>query len=191
MADLLALSGGTGADRTGRAEVRVYRDGGRVLETEARALYREGAPPVPLEEGDVVEVVGLVSSAPGFYVHTEPDADPVVVTAAGALTAPGRFVVDPGTTVGDLIALAGGTRAGVLDDAVETTSTVRLYRAGDVAFERPLEALYVDGTPVLESGDVVELETVARRRNPFTWRDGLGILTAALSIAIAVERLAN
>ena len=39
VAGLLALAGGAGADRSGRAEVRVYRGGGRALEADVRALY--------------------------------------------------------------------------------------------------------------------------------------------------------
>ncbi|WP_412062425.1 SLBB domain-containing protein [Rubrivirga sp. IMCC45206] len=187
--ELLALAGGVPSAQASTAIVRVYREGGRAVESSVRELYRGNTPPVPLREGDVVEVVGLTTSAPGYYVHSSPDADPVVVTAAGAVTAPGRFVVDPGTTVADLLALAGGTRTGALDTAVETTTTVRLHRAGSVAFEASLSDTYARPTPALEPGDVVELETVNRRRSSFTWRDGLSLVTTGLAILIAVDRL--
>lgn len=189
--DLLALAGGAIPERAATAVVRVYREGGRVVEARAQDLYRDGAAPVVLRDGDVVEVVGLTSTAPGYYVHSSPDAEPVVVTAAGAVTAPGRFAVDPGTTVADLLALAGGTRGGELDTSVETTTTVRLYRSGDVAFEATLSQTYARPTPALLTGDVVELEVLNRRRSTFTWRDGLTVLTSIGAVIIAVDRIAN
>ena len=189
VADLLALAGGASVDRTGRASVRLYRAGRQVIDVDARDLFGEDAMPVLLREGDVVEVVGLTSTAPGFYVHTQPGARPIIVTVAGAVSAPGRFFVDPGTTVGDLLALAGGTRGGVEDSRVETTPTVRLHRDGSIAFEGTLTETYARPTPVLQDGDVVELEIIARRRNPFTWRDALSLVTTGLAVLIAVDRL--
>ena len=58
VADLLALAGGVTVDRTGNATVRLYREGESVREMDVRSLFREGAAPPRLQEGDVVEVVG-------------------------------------------------------------------------------------------------------------------------------------
>ena len=191
VADLLALSGGTGVDRTGRATVRVYRDDALLLEAEGRSIYAPGATPTVLVEGDVVEVVGLVSSVPGYYVHTEPGNDPFAVTAAGAFAAPGRYVVDPGTSVGDLAALAGGVGVlGAREARTEVNATVRLLRDGAAVFESPLEDLYARETLPLQAGDVVDLQVTFQRNEPF-WRDALTVLTAALSVAVLVERLTN
>lgn len=187
--DLLALAGGTTPDRAGRASVRLYRDGGRVLDTDARALYGEDAASLVLRDGDVVEVVGLVSSVPGFYVHTEPDVAPMAVTASGAFRAAGRYLLDPGASVGDLVALAGGLASGERDADVDVEATVRLYRAGDVAFESPLARLYAGDTPPLQTGDVVDLDVVLERREPFTWRDGLAILTSVAAVILTVDRV--
>ena len=191
VADLLALAGGAGVDRSGQATVRVYREGAQALSVPVRQLYGEGADPITLQEGDVVEVVGLTSTVTGFYVHTQPGADPLTVTAAGGFSAPGRYVVDPETTIGDLVALAGGIGAfGVRESEVEVTSTVRLLRGGGVVFEAPLDEVYTRETQVLEEGDVVDLEVVYKRNAPI-WRDVLSVVTAALGIAILVDRLTN
>ncbi|HIG74806.1 MAG TPA: hypothetical protein EYQ24_09610 [Bacteroidetes bacterium] len=191
LADLLALSGGVAPDRRGQAIVRVYRDGTRAMEMQAASLYGDGAMPVVLREGDVVEVVGLTSSVPGYYVHTEPGNDPFAVTAAGAFAAPGRYLVDPGTSLGDLVALAGGVGAfGARDARDEVTATVRLLREGAPVFEAPLEDLYARDTQSLLAGDVVDLQVTYRRNEPF-WRDALAVITTALGVAILVERLAN
>lgn len=191
LADLLALSGGVAPDRRGQAVVRVYRDGTRAMEMQASALYGDGATPVVLREGDVVEVVGLTSTVPGYYVHTEPGNDPFAVTVAGAFAAPGRYLVDPGTSLGDVVVLAGGAGTfGARDARDEITATVRLLRDGALAFESPLEDLYSRDTQPLRAGDVVDLQVTYRRNEPI-WRDALTILTTVLGVAILVERLAN
>ncbi|PAP76383.1 SLBB domain-containing protein [Rubrivirga marina] len=190
-ADLLALAGGPVADRSGRAAARIYRDDALLLEREVQALYAPGATPVALQEGDVVEVVGLVSSVPGYYVHTEPGNAPFAVTAAGAFAAPGRYVVDPGTTVGDLVALAGGS--GVLGEQEAQTrvsAIVRLYRDGALAFEAALEDLYARQTTALQTGDVVDLQVTYERERDF-FRDALSIVSALVGVGLLIERLAN
>ncbi len=191
VADLLALAGGTGVDRSGRATVRVYRDDALLFEREAQTLYAPGATPVALQEGDVIEVVGLVSSVPGYYVHTEPGNDPLAVTAAGAFAAPGRYVVDPGTSVGDLVALAGGSGVlGEQETRTRTTATVRLYRDGVLSFEAALEDLYARQTTALQTGDVVDLQVTYERERDF-FRDALSIVSALVGVGLLVERLAN
>ena len=191
LADLLALSGGVTPDRTGKATVRVYRDGARAMEMDVSALYGDDATSIVLREADVVEVVGLVSSVTGYYVHTEPGNAPFAVTAAGAFAAPGRYIVDPGTSLGDLVALAGGVGVlGAREARTEVTSIVRLLRDGALVFEAPLEDLYARETQPLSVGDVVDLQVTFRRNEPI-WRDALTILTTVLGVAILVERLAN
>lgn len=191
LADLLVLTGGVSPDRSGRATVRLHRGGETIVSAEARDLFGTSVAPVPLQDGDVVEVVGLTSSVPGYYVHTEPGSEPVEITAAGAFGAPGLYVVDPGTTVGELVALAGGLGAfGAREERTEVTATVRLFRNGVLAFETPLEDLYARETRPLEAGDVVDLQVTFVRRTSI-WRDVLSIVTAGLGVAILVERLAN
>ena len=191
MADVLALAGGVTVDRTGSARVRLHRQGTMVSEVEIRDLYADGAAPPVLQDGDVIEVVGLVSSVPGFYVHTEPGSETIPVTASGAFAAPGRYEVNAGSTVGDLVAYAGGLgTVGVRDSRTEVTATVRVYRAGEVLLESPLSELYAQQTMVLQSGDAVDLEVITRQRGVF-WRDALSVTTALLSAAVLIERLTS
>ena len=189
VADLLALSGGIAVPGGQEPTVRVYRDGLAIYESGLHAVYGPGAAPPVLEDEDVVEVTALVSTAPGYHVHTVPGEETVVVTAAGAFAAPGRYVVGEGATVGDLAALAGGLAGSVRDADVEVTTTVRVYRAGGVAFESGLTDLYARPTPALEGGDVVDLEVVRERQSRFTFSDGLSIVTALLTAAVLTERL--
>ena len=186
--ELLALSGGVVSDRTGRATVRVYRDGGLAYESDVRDLYDATAAPV-LANGDVVEVVGLVSTVPGYYVHRDPGLEPIRVTAAGAFAAPGQYVIDPGTTVGELAALAGGLSAlGVLSNESVVTSTIRQYRDGVLVSETALEDLYSGRPDVLAAGDVVDLRVTTRRRRDFV-RDVLPYVTSFLGTLLLIDRV--
>ena len=205
VADLVALSGGvptpSGASATLEAEsmeptVRLFRGGAVVSETLYRDLYGSSATPTRLLDGDVVEVVvpastALVSTARGYFVHARPGQETLVVTAAGAFAAPGRYVLEAGADVSDLLALAGGVAEPERDARTEVTATVTLYRDGAVSFTAPLEDLYTRTTPPLMEGDAVDLNVVTRRRTPFTWRDGLSVVTTALAVLIAVDRLTD
>lgn len=190
LADLLALSGGVQAMPSGEPPtVRLYRDGETLYESDLVAVFGAGASVPVLQEDDVVEVTSLVTTAPGFHVHSLPGAETVVVTAAGAFGAPGRYVLDAGSTVGDLVALAGGVAGFVRDVDLEVTTTIRVYRGGAVTFESPLTELYARPTPALQPGDVVDLDVVTEQRSSFTLRDGLSLVSVLLSTAILVERL--
>ena len=187
LGDLLALSGGVTA--TAGAEdptVRLYRDGGVAYEGPLRSVFGAGAAPPVLEEGDVVEVAGLVSTAPGFRVHTRPGVETVAVTAAGAFETPGQYVLEEGATVGDLVSLAGAVGGAVRDADERVTATVRVYRSTGVVYEALLTDIYARSTEPLQSGDVVDLEVVSRPT--FTWRDALSIVTGVAAVVLAVDR---
>ena len=185
LADLLALSGGvTAATGAEDPTVRLYRGGAVAYEAPLQSVFR--APPQRLEEGDVVEVAGLVSTVPGFRVHTRPGAETVAVTAAGAFETPGQYVLEEGATVGDLVSLAGAVGGAVRDADERVTATVRLYRAGGVAYEALLTEVYARPTEPLQPGDVVDLEVVSRPT--FTWRDALSIVTGVAAVVLAVDR---
>lgn len=191
LAGLLAYTGGVAPDRRGTATIRLYRSGARAVETQITSLYQEGAAPVVLREGDVIEVVGLTSSVPGYYVHTEPGSDPISVTAAGAFAASGLYLVGPSTTVGDLVALAGGTGAlGEREARTEVTATIRLFRNGAAIFQSPLEEIYARPTQPLQVGDVVDLQVTYSRREPIL-RDVVSIIGVAVSIGLLLERIFN
>ncbi len=187
--DVLALAGGVTLDRTGSATLRLHRRGVTIVEVPIQDLYADGAAPPVLQDGDVIEVVGLTSSVPGFYVHTEPGNTSFAVTASGAFAAPGRYKLDVGSTVGDLVAFAGGLGSiGVRDSGTNIEATVRLYRAGEVILESPLSELYAQQTMALQPGDAVDLEVILSRRGSF-FRDALTVTTTVLGAILLVDRL--
>ncbi|OZC03439.1 hypothetical protein BSZ36_10875 [Rubricoccus marinus] len=156
---------------------------------EVRDLYTDSSLAPALQEGDVVEVVGLNSTVPGFFVHTEPGVESFSVTASGAFASPGRYTLNVGSTVGDLVAYAGGLGSlGVRDSRTDVTATVRLYRSGEVVMESPLRELYAQPTMLLQPGDALDLEVVSRSRTPL-WRDVLSVTTTILGVVVVVERV--
>ncbi|MEM0964201.1 MAG: hypothetical protein AAGK21_16865 [Bacteroidota bacterium] len=191
--DLLALASGVQTAPASGEEpvVRLYRGGTVFYEAGLRSVFGPDADPPVLQDDDVVEVTSLVTSAPGYFVHNRPGVPPIVVTAAGAFGAPGRYVLDEGSTVGDLAALAGGVAGFVRDVDLEVTTTVRVYRGGGITFESPLAELYARPTPVLQPGDVVDLDVVTEQQSSFTLRDALSIITTIASVGLLVERLVN
>lgn len=198
--DLVALAGGVpmaprprGVEEPAEPLVRLYRDGSVLSETPYRDLYSTSAASPRLLDDDVVEVVlpetEVISTARGYFVHARPGEPTVAVTAAGAFAASGRYLVEVGSNVSDLVALAGGAIDRERDARTEVTSTVTVYRDGVELLVSPIEDLYSTTSLTLQDGDVVELSVVTLQRTPLTWRDALTILSAAAAITLAVERV--
>jgi hypothetical protein len=47
------------------------------------------------------------------------------------------------------------------------------------------------GYPVLQGGDLLQVDATVHQPQPFGWRDGLRILTSLSSIVILVDRVAR
>lgn len=188
VADLFGLAGGPKTILTG-STLRLVRNGAVTFEVPVRELAQADAP--TLRDGDTVEVLSLDTSVPGFFVHATPEVDPIRVTAAGGFSAPGLYLVSPGSTLSDLLAMAGGVRnGGDREDRVEVTTTVRVFRSTGLAYESAIHDLYASAQPfVLQPDDTVELDIVRRVRNTFTWRDGVSIATAAATVSLAIYQI--
>lgn len=187
--DILALAGGVRSANGEEPTIRVFKDGVVTFESSARQLYDETRTVPVLKNGDVIEASVLTSTVVGYHIHSRPGEQTVTATASGALNVPGIYVLSQGMDVGDLIGIAGGGQTGIRDSRTEVTSTVRVYRGGGILLESSLTDLYARPTPVLQTGDVVDLEIVSRQRSSFTWRDGLTIGTSVLAVVVAVFQL--
>ncbi|WP_412063072.1 SLBB domain-containing protein [Rubrivirga sp. IMCC45206] len=178
LASVLTLAGVTNerAQRPGDPSLvlRVYRAGqaGPVYEATLAAFVRDAAKPA-LQYGDIVEV----------------DAEGAAEVAVwGDVTVPGVFAVPPGTTAREALAMAGGPAATRLRAAETREATVRIYREGagegQAAFETTLEAFMSQATPLVQDGDVIEVET--RVDSGWTSRDTFTVVGLVTSGAIAV-----
>ncbi len=178
LASVLTLAGVTTERVMGPGDpslvVRVYRGGQAepVYEATMAAFVREADKPT-LQYGDIVELDAEGAAKVGVW---------------GDVTVPGVFAVPPGTTAREALAMAGGPAATRLRAAETREATVRVYREGEAggrpAFETTLEAFMAQATPLVQDGDVIEVET--RVDTGWTSRDTFTVVGLATSGAIAV-----
>ena len=136
------------------------------------------------------------TTAPGYFTYLLPGERSSQVTVLGTVRAPGLYLVSAGTTLGELIGLAGGTEAGARSSEVERTVTIRLFRASasgtrEAIYERTDDAFArdADGYPVVLDGDTVEVRTVERRLR--TYRDTLTLIGGLATVVIAVVQIVS
>lgn len=132
-----------------------------------------------------------VATAGGYFTYFLPGERTSQVTVLGTVRLPGLYVVSAGTTMGELLALAGGPGDGPRSSEVERTTTIRLFRATtggtrEVIYDRTAEAFARDaeGYPAVLDGDVLEVSTVEKRLR--TYRDTLTIVGAVSTGVIVV-----
>jgi hypothetical protein len=132
-------------------------------------------------------------SPAAYYNYGEPGDITVMASVWGTVRFPGLYEVTKGTTLGTLFSLAGGPQINARERTDDRNVSIRLTRG--VAQETVLEVqmenqvLSLKNDPVLETGDVLTVDTVERRG--FSWRDVFPIVAAVASIALAVERVAR
>lgn len=187
--DVLALAGGpalTQVDDLGSrtATVTVTRGAGDARTVAVRLSLSDladGAAVPVLDDGDLV----MVRTAGAGRMA-------VPVDVWGAVGRAGRYDVEPGSSLRDVLTLAGGPVLVTDDDRVARTATVTLTRmvggVGMTAFEGSLETLAMAPPLLVEPGDLVAVHLSQRQR--FTWRDVLTVATGTASVAVLVLRIA-
>jgi len=101
--------------------------------------------------------------------------------------------VPKGTKLSELFSLAGGPQVGERFSREKRTIDVKVVRAvgaaRNVAYETSMENQIVitSEDPVLQSGDVLSVESVLRKG--ITWRDVFPVVAAVASVALAIERI--
>lgn len=135
----------------------------------------------------------LESNVPGTYYHAEPGEATIQVIVWGTVANRGRYQIPQGSTLGELIALAGGpvmqarsrqTRREITITISRKNSTGReiVYRLeGEELIETEVEY------PTLRDRDIVTVEMV--QWNRFTVRDLLNVLGSLASLALIADRV--
>lgn len=156
----------------------------------ALAVLAASAPAFAQEFG---RIEATESNVPSYYYHARSGDAVVQAYVIGAVRASGLYVVTQGTDIGQLFALAGGPMLGERERQDRVEVTIRLYREGggsrELIYESLLEPMLRDpgAYPTLMDGDVMEVENI--RIRAFSWRDGLGLIGAAASVALVIERV--
>lgn len=135
----------------------------------------------------------VVSSGTAYFIFTEPGAPTVKISVVGEGTRSGIYVLQDGTTLTELVALAGGTPASTETELQIVRAFVRVLRVQGGArvpvYEATVEALVREPAahPDLQDGDVVEVDLEYEEVDqPFTLQEGLDVASRIASIASVV-----
>lgn len=137
----------------------------------------------------------VVSPGVAVYRFAEPGQPVIGVDLWGSVRQTGRYFVAPGTSLLDLITLAGGPVLQAESNQTIRTVTVEVSRATSgarsVVFKSELDALTSGEAmpPPLLAGDVATVRVNVEER--FTWLDGLTVAASVASLALIILRVAD
>jgi protein involved in polysaccharide export with SLBB domain len=118
----------------------------------------------------------------------------VRVTVLGEQTRNGIYVLEDGTTLTELLALAGGTARSSETELEVVRATVRVLRLQGgqrvPIYVADAEELVLEPSahPDLQDGDLIDVDVELERRDPpFTFRDGVEVASRVASlISVAI-----
>lgn len=156
-----------------------------------RALWLAAALLAPLAvSAQPISPTEVISAGTSYFIYTEPGAPTIQVTVVGEGTRSGLYVVQTGTTLTELLALAGGTPRSSEDARQIIRSTVSVLREEGgrrvPVYQADAEALVREPAahPDLTSGDVIDVDVEYEEvEQPFTFREGLEIASRIASLA--------
>jgi hypothetical protein len=136
----------------------------------------------------------VVAAGTSYRIFAQPGEDLVRVEVLGDVGS-GIYVVGAGTTLSELLALAGGVPVG--DRAAQTRQevTIRLLRQEGgqrrTIYEAEVQEMLSrpDLYPTLQSGDLVTVQTQLHQR--YNLRETLWIVSSAASVVLLALRLAD
>lgn len=147
----------------------------------------------PTYAQDFEQVEATNTNVPSYYYYVKPGAATIQVDLLGPVRSPGHYVLSAGTSLNDLLALAGGLTVGAGSGARRREISVRILRAAgetpvyETTLQGGLSAL--EDAPSLESGDLVSVDVIERSR--FTWRDMFTVINTVALVGLAIERFSN
>jgi len=135
------------------------------------------------------------TNAPAYFFFSVPGEATIRVAVWGTVRAPGLYDVRDGTTLDQVLSLAGGPVLEPQREDEEVTITVRVFRGGGEAREVAYQAALADFVaqpgryPALADGDVVEVAT--RQRRLGSWRDALPVVASVAGLATVILQVIN
>jgi len=145
------------------------------------------------ETGEFGRINDIVASGTLYHVFARPGDATVQIMVIGAEEGSGIYEVTEGTDLTRLLVLASGLSLQPQDQRTRREVTIRLYREQGgrraIIYEAPLVDMLGEPaqTPVLQDGDILQVEIIERRR--FGWRDGLTVITAVATVTLAIDRV--
>lgn len=127
-----------------------------------------------------------------YYYYAEPGDLTINVNVWGTVRYPGRYEVQTGTNLGELLSYAGGPLMQSRQEHDQRQVTIRISRpteeGREIIYKAELDSMIVSSAkyPVMQHGDIVTIETVEMQG--ITWRDVLGVVGAAASVGVLILR---
>lgn len=139
----------------------------------------------------------VIAEGSAYHVFAKPGEATVQIQVLGNVKFPGIYEVGAGTDLGQLLALTGGPVQVFTEGRVvrRTETTMRLYHGEggrrDLVYEAAFETMLTNpgNYPVLQDGDVFNIETLTFERTQFGWRDGLTIVATLATVALVIDRI--
>ena len=128
-----------------------------------------------------------------FFRYVKPGQTTMRVSIWGNVEAPGRYEVQAGTDLLELLSLAGGPSDRLRRSNERHHTSIVLSRktgtALSVIFEAPLIDLTTGATtyPSLQDEDLLKVDTVINRS--FDWRDGITVVGGLATLTLLVLRV--
>ena len=128
-----------------------------------------------------------------FYNYAEPGDVTVKVHVWGAVRFAGLYEIPRGTTVTEVVSLAGGPQFGERNRRTSRSINITLLRRGDhdveVAYQSTMknQLLVVGDDPILVNGDVLTFDSTIRQG--LQWRDVFPVVSMVGTIILIAERL--
>ena len=141
-----------------------------------------------------VQAQGLTAaSGVAVFRYAAPGQPTMDIRVWGAVRSAGIYQVEYGTSLLDVLTLAGGPALPSETDRIEQNVRVEVLRdpAGtrSVVLAATLDELTDPDVrlPELQDGDLVTLTSESRQR--FTWRDALSVTSSVASLALLILRI--
>jgi len=164
----------------------------RVLPLGLLAVLLLGLAPPAASGQSISRLEQTETNVNSFFYYVQPGAATIRTHVMGTVRYPGLYVVSEGTRLDELLSLSGGAVLDERERRSRRTVTIRLLRDTNEGRTTIFETTSREGQlntatlPVLQDGDVMEIEVVSRRR--FGLRTALTIVNTVALVGLALER---
>lgn len=136
----------------------------------------------------------VTASGVSYHIFSRPGEATIQVLVMGDASG-GVYVVGASTTMGELLALAGGTQIGSPQAGIVRNVDIRLLREEGgqraVIYEAPIKQALLEphAYPTLQDGDVLIVEARSRRAFGQQLREALSITSSLTSLILLADRI--
>jgi hypothetical protein len=129
-------------------------------------------------------------SPAAYYRYVEPGEVTMLVKVWGTVRNPGLYEVPVGTRLTTILSVAGGPAITSRNRGERRSILIGLTRPDDTGGSVIFETVMEDGAlaniedPMLQSGDIISVDTVTRQR--FSWQNALPIVSALSSVGLVI-----